>query len=219
MQQLDLNRSAEEQFPASKLQKTIERFYISVIVKCGLFFNHINQLRSWEDPRRTGTFFAVCRPLFSGHTNHINIVQVYLVAWLCDRLIPMLTGVLLLMIFSPSTRSRIFPPISEAQAIPHRKDEKPAQATEAKEAREGEAAEAEAAALVNGLTTSIAEPSEEPVQVETTDSGTLAITADEEAGKPKGSPAISVTLRILSDITDVCERLSKYVITYPWFTV
>ena len=158
-------------------------------------------------------------PLFTTHANRTNIVQVYLVAWLCDRLIPMLTGVLLLMIFSPSTRSRIFPPISEAQAIPHRKDEKPAQATEAKEAREGEAAEAEAAALVNGLTTSIAEPSEEPVQVETTDSGTLAITADEEAGKPKGSPAISVTLRILSDITDVCERLSKYVITYRCFTI
>ncbi|BCS27800.1 uncharacterized protein APUU_60848S [Aspergillus puulaauensis] len=201
-QQLDLNRSAKEQFSPAKLQKTIERFYISVIVKCGLFFNHINQLRSWEDPRRTGTFFAV-----------------YLVAWLCDRLVPMLTGALLLMIFSPSTRSRIFPPISEAQAIPLKKDEKPAQPTQSNEAREGEAAEAEAAALVNNLTTSIAEPSEEPVQVETTDSGTLAITADGEDGKPKTSPAISVTLRILSDITDLCERLSNLFSPAPPFTL
>ncbi|OJJ07859.1 hypothetical protein ASPVEDRAFT_178766 [Aspergillus versicolor CBS 583.65] len=200
-QQLDLNRSAEEQFPPAKLQKTIERFYISVIVKFGLFFNHINHLRSWEDPRRTGTFFAV-----------------YLVAWLCDRLVPMLTGVLLLMTFSPSTRSHIFPPISEAQAIPHRKDEKPAQATQPNEAHEGEAAEAEAAALVTGLTTSIAEP-DEPVQVETTDSGTLAITAGDEAGKPKSSPAISVTLKILNDVTDLCERFSNLLSPTPPFTL
>lgn len=129
----------------------------------------------------------------------------------------MLTGVLLLMIFSPSTRSRIFPPISEAQAIPHRKDEKPAQVAQPNEAHEGEAAEAEAAALVTGLTTSIAEP-DEPVQVETTDSGTLAITADDEAGKPQSSPAISVTLKILNDITDLCERFSKYVTTLPCCT-
>ena len=80
------------------------------------------------------------------------------------------------------------------------------------EAAERKAAEAEAAALVSGLTTSIAEP-DEPVQVETTDSGTLAITADDEAGRPQSSPAISVTLKILNDITDLCERFSKYVTT------
>ncbi|KAL4786970.1 hypothetical protein BJX76DRAFT_319668 [Aspergillus varians] len=201
IQQLDLNRAADEQFPPAKLQKTIDRFYISVIVKVGLFFNHVNRLRSWEQPHRTGTFGAV-----------------YLVAWLCNLLIPMLSGTLVLMVFSPSVRSSLFPPISEMQAS-STKDSEPAQGTPQVA---GEQTEIDATNFVNGLTTSMAEGSNEPVQAETPEPGNTETPGDgtDETGTPKKAPpAITVTMRALSDITDLCERLSNLFSPSPPFTL
>ncbi|KAL4804944.1 hypothetical protein BDV18DRAFT_141602 [Aspergillus unguis] len=212
---LDLNRSADEQFPASKLQKTIERFYVSVVVKIGVFVSHVNHLRSWREPRRTGAYFGV-----------------YLLAWLLDVIIPLISGVLVAMIFFPSVREKLFPPIPEAELQESKPDadtdeDKPE--IHAPPTNEGEA-EHEAEDFVNGLTTSITEGITEPIGSEIPDpepagtgagavtaTGTLTITAGDEKQKKKTSPAISITLKILSDITDLCERFANLLSPSPPF--
>ncbi|KAL5042996.1 hypothetical protein BDW71DRAFT_132185 [Aspergillus fruticulosus] len=209
-QQLDLNRAADEQFPASKLQKTIERFYVSVLVKVGLLISHVNHLRSWNDPHRTGTFGAV-----------------YLVAWLCDFIIPLLSGALLTMIFCPSFRSSLFPPIPESEMQTQTQSSAAMEAStphvHAPPVNEGEA-EDEAADLVNGIATSIQQDAIgiapdidvlEPEIVVTSDTAG----ADELGKAKKTSPAISITLRVISDITDLCERLSNLLSPSPPFSL
>ncbi|KAL6233923.1 hypothetical protein BDW75DRAFT_251726 [Aspergillus navahoensis] len=207
-QQLDLNRAPDEQFPASKLQITIERFYVSVLVKVGLLISHVNHLRSWNDPRRTGVFGGI-----------------YLIAWLCDFIIPLLSGVLLAMIFCPSFRSSLFPPIPESemqiQTQPSAKEESTPH-VHAPPVNEGEA-EDEAADLVNGITTSIQQdaigiaPDIDVLEPE------IVVTSDtagaDELGKAKTSPAISITLRVISDITDLCERFSNLLSPSPPFSL
>ncbi|KAL4918421.1 hypothetical protein BDW62DRAFT_200801 [Aspergillus aurantiobrunneus] len=205
---LDLNRAAEERFPPAKLQKTIERFYISVLVKVGLFFNHVNWLRSWSEPRRTGIFGAV-----------------YLVAWLCDCLIPVIVGVLLAMIVYPPVRPRLFPPIPEPQPSSDAADDKPAESTETSvhvhHVPEGREAEQEATEFVNDITTSITEGSDEPIQAETPDPANLGITAGGETAKPKkkAPPAIKATMRVLSDISDLSERIANLLSPTPPFNL
>ncbi|KAL4903348.1 hypothetical protein BDW74DRAFT_39217 [Aspergillus multicolor] len=209
-QPLDLNRAVEEQFPASKLQKTIERFYVSVLVKVGLFINHVNHLRSWEDPHRTGTFGGI-----------------YLLAWLCDFIIPLLSGGMIAMIFSPSMRSILFPSIPENQTQTQKRPSDPKEESvphvHAPPVNEGEA-EDEAADLVNSITTSI---QQDAIGIPTGDDAlepdvalTPSTDGDLENGKPKKtSPAISITLRVLSDITDLCERFSNLLHPSPPFTL
>ncbi|KAL4977135.1 hypothetical protein BDW66DRAFT_150447 [Aspergillus desertorum] len=208
IRQLDLNRAADEQFPASKLQKTFERFYVSVLVKVGLVISHVNRLRSWDDPRRTGTFCAV-----------------YLVAWLCDFIIPLLSGALVAMIFCPSVRPSLFPPIpeSEMQTQPSAAKEESTPHVHAPPVNEREAEE-KAADLVNGITTSIQEDANgipadinilEPESVVASDSAG----ADELTKAKKTSPAISITLRVISDITDLCERFSNLLSPSPPFSL
>ncbi|KAL4943069.1 hypothetical protein BDV06DRAFT_235011 [Aspergillus oleicola] len=201
--QLDLRRASEEQFPAAKLQKTIERFYVSVVVKCGLLLNHVNQLRSWREPRRTGVFGAV-----------------YLIAWLCDLLIPTITSALATMIFVPRARGLLFPPLPKTGDVP-KKEIKPRPIHHIPEAN-SEEADQEASAFVSGLTTTIAEGTDEPVQAETAEpDGTVEVPGDgtHEDGKPKTSPAISVTMKVLSDLTDMSERVSNLLAPSPPFTL
>ncbi|KAL4760320.1 uncharacterized protein BDW70DRAFT_67104 [Aspergillus foveolatus] len=209
--QLDLNRTADEQFPASKLQKTIERFYVSVLVKVGLFISHINHLRSWNDPRRTGLFGAV-----------------YLIAWLCDFIIPLLSGVLLAMIFSPATRSSLFPPVPESESQTQGQPSSTEESTlhvHAPPVNEGEA-EDEAADLVNGIKSSIQQDAQEAIGIPPGIDGlepeivTASDTAGaDEPGKAKASPAIRITLRVISDISDLCERFSNLLSPTPPFSL
>ncbi|KAL4950898.1 hypothetical protein BDW69DRAFT_171147 [Aspergillus filifer] len=201
--QLDLRRAQEEQFPAAKLQKTIERFYVSVVVKCGLLLNHVNQLRSWREPRRTGAFGTV-----------------YLIAWLCDLLIPTITSALVAMVFVPRARKVLFPPLPKTEDVP-RTETKPRPIHHVPEPNTEEA-DQEASAFVSGLTTTIAEGADEPVQAETAEpDGTVEVPGDgtDELGKPKTSPAISVTMKVLSDITDMSERVSNLLAPSPPFTL
>ncbi|KAL4789362.1 hypothetical protein BDV19DRAFT_374295 [Aspergillus venezuelensis] len=201
--QLDLRRAQEEQFPAAKLQKTIERFYVSVVVKCGLLLNHVNQLRSWREPRRTGTFCSV-----------------YLIAWLCDLLIPTITSALVAMVFVPWARKVLFPPLPKTEDVP-KKATKPRPIHHVPEPNTEEA-DQEASAFVSGLTTTIAEGADEPVQAETAEpDGTVEVPGDgtDELGKPKTSPAISVTMKVLSDLTDMSERVSNLLAPSPPFTL
>ncbi|KAL4995397.1 hypothetical protein BDV10DRAFT_203108 [Aspergillus recurvatus] len=209
-QQLDLNRAADEQFPASKLQKTIERFYVSVLVKVGLLISHVNHLRSWTDHRRTGTFAAV-----------------YLIAWLCDFIIPLLSGVLFAMIFCPSLRSSLFPPIPESemqtQTQPSTAEEDSTPHVHAPPVNEGEA-EDEAADLVNGIATSVRQDAIGiPPDIDVLDPEIMVTSdtagADELGNAKKTSPAISITLRVISDLTDLCERFSNLLSPSPPFSL
>ncbi|KAL4929715.1 uncharacterized protein BDV17DRAFT_260806 [Aspergillus undulatus] len=203
VQALDLNRAPAEQFPAAKLQKTIERFYVSVVVKCGLLLNHVNQLRSWREPRRTGAFGAV-----------------YLIAWLCDLLIPTITASFMAMIFVPPARTFLFPPLPKTvtESGSKKEETKPVHTTSEVNSEE---ADQEASAFVGGLTTTIAEGADEPVQAETAELGDIEVPGDgtDEAGKPKTSPAISVTMKVLSDITDLSERVSNLLAPSPPFSL
>ncbi|KAL3475826.1 hypothetical protein BJX99DRAFT_259082 [Aspergillus californicus] len=214
---LDLNRSENENLTLSKLQKTIERFYISVIVKANILIEHVNRLRSWKEPRRTGYFGAV-----------------YLVAWLCDLLIPVITGTLVAMIFCVPLRYILFPAASETETEtetqPSDSQEdpnKPIHRTDtdainsAPQVHAGEATEAEAANFAQSFT--------EPFQpeVSTLNPGTSDIAppipADGEIGKlpappkKKTSPAVRVTLTVLSDISDICEKISNLLSPSPPF--
>ncbi|RDW93030.1 uncharacterized protein DSM5745_00352 [Aspergillus mulundensis] len=129
------------------------------------------------------------------------------------------------MILSPSIRSSVFPPVPEkatqVQALSAKEESVPH--VHAPPVNEGEAEE-EAADLVNGITTSIQQdalgiPTDaDPLEPDIA----LAPSAadDLQNGKPKKtSPAIGITLRVLSDITDLCERFSNLLHPSPPFTL
>ncbi|KAJ0416971.1 hypothetical protein BJY00DRAFT_290644 [Aspergillus carlsbadensis] len=191
--ELDLTRAPDAQFPSEKLQPTIERFYTSVIVPAGNLFSHVNRLRSWEDPHRTGAFCAV-----------------YAIAWLQDRLILVVTIALLAMLFYPDARVLLFPPAPCTKArsgIPvdvelEKKDEG---TTESEE-----------------NTTVPADTDDmpiEPLESETLEAEELLSVIEDETGKPrkKVHPALNKTMRTLSDVTDIFERISNLLSPYPPF--
>lgn len=129
--------------------------------------------------------------------------KVYVVAWLADLIIPILAGVLLAMVFSSSFRGRLFPEIPEGEM--EKEQEKKHEKHEVHPpVNEGEA-EHEAEDFVNGLTTSITEGVAEPTELPEPETA-----VPEEKPKKKTPPAISATLKVLSDIADLCEKLSKY---------
>ncbi|KAK6812134.1 hypothetical protein RU639_012080 [Aspergillus parasiticus] len=59
LQRLDLNRAEDEHFSPDKLRATLERFYTTIVVSLTALYKHIVRLRSWREPRRTGLFCGV----------------------------------------------------------------------------------------------------------------------------------------------------------------
>ncbi|KAI9373532.1 hypothetical protein BJX61DRAFT_533100 [Aspergillus egyptiacus] len=204
--ELDLNRAADEEFTAAKLQKTVERFYIAVVTKCNRLVKHVNRLRSWDEPRRTGAFGAV-----------------YLIAWLCNSLIPVISTFLVALMLSESVRSHLFPPLLETQPSGTVNEAKPVESTAEENTAEANTTEAEqeATRIVDDIATSVTEVPDEAVQPVTSDPVDAATLAEDDNAEPiaqkKTSPAISVTLRVLSDIADLSERFSNLLSPSPPF--
>ncbi|KAL3440198.1 hypothetical protein BJX65DRAFT_315015 [Aspergillus insuetus] len=191
--ELDLTRAADAQFPPGRLQPTIERFYASVITPVGDLFSHVNRLRSWDDLHRTGAFCAV-----------------YAIAWLNDRLILVVTIGLLAMLFYPDVRVLLFPPGAKVQNRPEGTgDIEP-------EGADGGVSEWEDATII---ATDIDDASIEPSQMDGPEVETVPSVIGDETGKPKKKvhPALNKTMRTLSDVTDICERISNLISPSPPF--
>ncbi|KAI0776352.1 hypothetical protein BD413DRAFT_602751 [Trametes elegans] len=90
---LDLEISEDEEFSPDKLRANIERLYMTVIVGFAAFGKHIARLRSWNEPRRTAKFCAA-----------------YFVAWYFSLIPALLIGTILVLIFHPEYRQKLFPP-------------------------------------------------------------------------------------------------------------
>ncbi|KAI0821958.1 hypothetical protein BC628DRAFT_1328213 [Trametes gibbosa] len=90
---LDLEISEDEEFSPDKLRANIERLYMTVIVGMATFGKHIARLRSWNEPRRTAKFCAA-----------------YFIAWSMGLLPALLVGSILILIFHPEYREKMFPP-------------------------------------------------------------------------------------------------------------
>ncbi|KAI0674025.1 hypothetical protein C8Q78DRAFT_968788 [Trametes maxima] len=90
---LDLEISEDEEFSPDKLRANIERLYMTVIVGMAAFGKHIARLRSWNEPRRTAKFCGA-----------------YFIAWYFSILPALLLGTVLVLIFHPEYRERLFPP-------------------------------------------------------------------------------------------------------------
>lgn len=168
----------------------------------------------------------------------IDSWQVYFIAWLSDRLIPTLLGVIVLLILCPPIRPFIFPaatakPDSDTgdakkstNGIPDFHDS----VTGAPEKHKGEAAEQEAANLVNSVANVAMESAagkygqgvaeDAPEEPDRPDTALLEIAADAQTEntaadktkkpmKKKVSRATDQTMRVLSDITDIYEKFAK----------
>ncbi|TLS21385.1 uncharacterized protein PpBr36_10265 [Pyricularia pennisetigena] len=98
---LDLYLADGAEFSANKLRSQFERLYMGLILGLVASMKHIARLRSWREPRRTGTF------CISG-TDGIN--QAYLTAWALDMLFPLLFASLITLIVSQRARNLAFPP-------------------------------------------------------------------------------------------------------------
>ncbi|KAL2844449.1 hypothetical protein BJX68DRAFT_243011 [Aspergillus pseudodeflectus] len=190
---LDLTRAADAQFPPERLQPTIERFYTSVIAPVGDLFSHVKRLRSWDDPHRTGAFCTV-----------------YAIAWLQDRLILVVTIALLALLFYPDTRVLLFPSACKAQTSPG------VTGDIAPEGTDGGEAEYEGTPVV---ATDVDDASIEPSQLDGLEPETLPSVIKDGDGKPKKKvhPALNKTMRTLSDVTDICERVSNLLSPTPPF--
>lgn len=198
---------------------TLERFYTSVIVGVVNFFNHIGRLRSWKEPRRTTAFCSV-----------------YLVAWMSDLLIFTSLGGLVALILFPRVRPVLFPAEPDHSGAQGPTHESHDSITGAPERHKGEAAEQEASQLVNSIATvamesaaakygqGVPDDASEESKPETMDVVAVAeqtepAPVDDKAKMPmkkKMSKATNQTMRVLSDISDIYERLSKYVFLLPW---
>ncbi|KAL2869758.1 uncharacterized protein BJX67DRAFT_346925 [Aspergillus lucknowensis] len=205
---LDLNRTAEEQFPPEKLQRTIERFYTSVIMAVNLLFGYTGRLRSWNDSCRTGLFAAV-----------------YFLAWVLDLLIPASTGFLVALIFCPSISSLLFPKLPETHTVPGARGNEPKQDTiHHTPPVNGDRVEPERVITVSGGTDPTS-PSQGDSFIaadspsETLDLTIISPTSENEPEKliNKTNPALNRTMRILSDVTDLCERISNLLSPSPPF--
>ncbi|CDO68481.1 hypothetical protein BN946_scf184499.g6 [Trametes cinnabarina] len=90
---LDLDVSDDEEFSLEKLRVNTERFYMTVIVGMANFGKHIARLRSWNEPRRTAGFCIA-----------------YCIAWYFSSISALLIGAVLLVMFRPDYRAKLFPP-------------------------------------------------------------------------------------------------------------
>ncbi|EIW63709.1 uncharacterized protein TRAVEDRAFT_157425 [Trametes versicolor FP-101664 SS1] len=90
---LDLEISEDEEFSPDKLRANIERLYMTVIIGMAAFGKHIARLRSWNEPRRTAKFCVA-----------------YFAAWYLSLLPALLICTLLVLIFHPEYRAKLFPP-------------------------------------------------------------------------------------------------------------
>jgi hypothetical protein len=107
------------------------------------------------------------------------------------------------MLFYPDARVLLFPPASKAQASAGvTGDIEP-------EGTDGGAAEWEDTTFI---ATDIDDVSIESPQLDGPEVETLPSVIGDETGKPKKKvhPALNKTMRTLSDVTDICERISKY---------
>ncbi|KAL4875441.1 hypothetical protein BJY04DRAFT_163855 [Aspergillus karnatakaensis] len=201
---LDLNRSEDELFPPQKLQRTIERFYTSVIAVFTGIIDHVTKLRSWDDPRRTGTFGAI-----------------YLGAWLCDMIIPVITITLVAMIVHPPLYRLLFPPVLKTKtstAQPGTAVQKPDLPPRPPT---GEEAENDAASIATSITNTTAEiPTSDELALTLSPTALIESPVTDETGQPpKTNPAIRRTMRILSNISDVFERGSNLLSPSPPFSL
>ncbi|KAL3462093.1 hypothetical protein BJX64DRAFT_288634 [Aspergillus heterothallicus] len=197
-EELDLNRVADEQFPPEKLQRTVERFYASVVAPARKLCRHVNKLRSWDDPMRTGAFCAV-----------------YVGAWLSDRLILVLTIGLLAMVFRPDVRVILFPPLPKSSS--GRKSDSGAK-TEVKEDYAESTFSLETTTEV--AETDPADTTADILTADTLDPEVATILTENALGvkpKKKVHPALNRTMGTLSDITDICERVSNLLSPIPPF--
>ncbi|KAJ4291268.1 hypothetical protein N0V88_006270 [Collariella sp. IMI 366227] len=140
---LDLNIADDEEFSPDKMRANIERLYMTVGVGMLAAVKHIARLRSWRERQRTACFAAA-----------------YLVAWLFDFIVPLLSAVLLALIGFPQTREILFPPAPVALVDSTTGGvQKPKagvlgsrdSATGAPENHKGEAVEEEASNFVSGI--------------------------------------------------------------------
>lgn len=140
---LDLNIADEEEFSADKLRANVERLYMTVIVGLLATVKHIARLRSWRETRRTASFAAA-----------------YLLAWILDLLVPLLSLTMLTLIVYPRSREILFPPAPVALVSAKSGGiQKPKSgvlgshdsATGAPENHKGEAVEQEASNFVHGI--------------------------------------------------------------------
>jgi hypothetical protein len=108
------------------------------------------------------------------------------------------------MLFYPDTRVLLFPPACKAQTSPG------VTGDIAPEGTDGGQAEYEGTPVV---ATDVDDASIEPSQLDGLEPETLPSVIKDEDGKPKKKvhPALNKTMRTLSDVTDICERVSKYV--------
>jgi hypothetical protein len=107
------------------------------------------------------------------------------------------------MLFYPDARVLLFPPAAKAQNRPEGTGDIEPEGTD------GGAAEWEDTTII---ATDIDDASIEPSQLDEPEVETLPSIIGDEAGKPrkKVHPALNKTMRTLSDVTDICERISKY---------
>lgn len=140
---LDLNIADDEEFSPDKMRANIERLYMTVGIGMLAAVKHIARLRSWRERQRTACFAAA-----------------YLVAWLFDFIVPLLSAVLLALIGFPQTRGILFPPAPVALVDSTTGGvQKPKagvlgsrdSATGAPENHKGEAVEEEASNFVSGI--------------------------------------------------------------------
>lgn len=75
------------------MRANVERLYMTVGIGMLAGVKHIARLRSWRETQRTGCFAAA-----------------YLIAWLFDFLVPLLSAVLVGLIGFPECRGILFPP-------------------------------------------------------------------------------------------------------------
>jgi hypothetical protein len=108
------------------------------------------------------------------------------------------------MLFYPDARVHLFPPAAKAQNRPEGTGDI------APEGTDGGAAEWEDTTII---ATEIDDASIESPQLDGPELETLPSVIGDETGKPKKKvhPALNKTMRTLSDVTDICERISKYV--------
>ncbi|KAJ6562429.1 hypothetical protein B0H19DRAFT_1288259 [Mycena capillaripes] len=209
---LDLNIADEEEFSPDKLRARLERFYLTVVLSAISIVKHVARLRSWRETRRTSVFCAA-----------------YLLAWLCDLLVPLVVAVALLLIVYPPSRAFLFPPAPIALVDPVSGGiQKPRAgflgstdtAIGAPENHKGEAAEAEAAHFVKSIASvAIATASGKHPQSEASHD----ITVKPSQVKAKVPMETAVWAKIppimhdIGEITDTYERFANALSPAPPF--
>ncbi|KAI9732272.1 MAG: hypothetical protein M1818_007591 [Claussenomyces sp. TS43310] len=143
MSGLDLTEAWNDEHGSDKMTLHLQRAYLTIVLGLASFGKQMSRLRSWKETRRT-TIFCLT----------------YLTAWLCDLLVPLVLGTLMVITASESTRNILFPPAPRALVnISTGGLQKPQAGqlgtsdtlTGAPEKQQGEAAEEEAANFVDNV--------------------------------------------------------------------